>query len=66
MDRHKASIIARDAWAHLSGEGRWTISESDPFGEGMWLVVLADEREERFATVVLDEDGRAEVVSLEQ
>jgi hypothetical protein len=66
VDQSKASVIAQEAWVRLSGEEAWTVSDAGPYGDDLWLVVLADRRRERFATLVLDEDGSADMVCLEE
>ena len=66
VDQDKASTLARDAWVRLSGEDSWAVTDAGPYGDDLWLVVLADKRRERFATMVLDEDGSADMVSLEE
>ena len=66
MDEKKASILAQDAWARLSGEEPWAVTDAGPYADDLWLVVLSDRRRERFATMVLDEQGGAEMVCLEQ
>jgi hypothetical protein len=65
VDQRKASIIARDAWARLCGERSWAVTEAGPCGEDLWLAVLADDQLQRFATMVLDEQGSADVVRVE-
>jgi hypothetical protein len=66
VDRNQASEIARDEWARVSGEPAWTVSEASPYGDDLWMVVLANEKRERFATLVLDEGGAADVVCVEE
>ena len=66
MDNDKASVLAQSAWERLSGEETWAVTDAGPYGDDLWLVVLADKRRERFATMVLDEDGSADMVCLEQ
>ena len=66
MDRKHASDIAREEWARVSGEPPWAVSEASPYGEDLWLVVLAHDSGERFATLVLDEGGAADVVCVEE
>ena len=66
MDDKTASAFAQDAWVRLSGEESWAVTDAGPYGDDLWLVVLADKRRERFATLVLDEEGTADMVCLEQ
>ena len=66
MDLDRAADTARDAWARLSGEEPWAVSEASPYGPDLWLVVLANESKERFATLVLDASGGADVVCVEE
>jgi hypothetical protein len=65
VDQQQAATIATDEWTRLGGGDSWAVTESSPYGPGLWLVVLADDRREHFATLVLDEQGHADVVCLE-